>query len=61
VRRSDTDEKATLLPGRGPAELSGPVSEVVMYLHGRDAVRDIAFAGPEEKVAKLRRSSLGSF
>jgi hypothetical protein len=37
------------------------VTEVVMYLHGRDEVREIRFDGPEEKVAKLRRSSLGSF
>jgi hypothetical protein len=61
VRRTDTEERATLLPGRSPVELSGPVSEVVMYLHGRDEVRDIAFAGPDQKVAKVRRSSLGSF
>jgi uncharacterized protein (TIGR03085 family) len=61
VRRTDTEERATLLPGRSPVELSGPVSEVVMYLHGRDEVRDIAFAGPDQKVAKFRRSSLGSF
>jgi hypothetical protein len=60
-RRDGTEETATLVPGRAPVELSGPVSEVVMYLHGRDEVREIAFAGPEEKVAKLRRSSLGSF
>jgi uncharacterized protein (TIGR03085 family) len=65
VRRTDRqdgeDESTTLVPGRAPVELSGPVSEVVMYLHGRDEVREIAFAGPDEKVAKLRRSSLGSF
>jgi uncharacterized protein (TIGR03085 family) len=61
VRRTDTDETATLMPGRGPVELSGPVSEVVFYLHGRDQVREISFDGPDEKVAKLRRASLGSF
>jgi uncharacterized protein (TIGR03085 family) len=61
VRRTDTDETSTLRPGRDPVELSGPVTEVVMYLHGRDEVREIRFDGPEEKVAKLRRSSLGSF
>jgi uncharacterized protein (TIGR03085 family) len=61
VRRTDTDETATLLPGRSAVTLSGPVSEIVMYLHGRDEVRDISFAGPDDKVAQLRRSSLGSF
>jgi uncharacterized protein (TIGR03085 family) len=61
VRRTDTDETSTLRPGRDPVELSGPVTEVVMYLHGRDEVREIRFDGPEEKVAKLRRASLGSF
>ena len=61
VRRTDTDETTTLLPGRDPVELSGPVSELVMYLHGRDQVRDVSFAGPDEKVARVRRSSLGSF
>ena len=61
VRRTDTEDTTVLVPGRNPVELSGPVSEVVMYLHGRDEVREIAFAGPAERVAKLRRSSLGSF
>lgn len=61
VRRTDTDETSTLLPGRSPVVLSGPVSEVVIYLHGRDQVRDLSFDGPAEKVAKVRRSDLGSF
>jgi uncharacterized protein (TIGR03085 family) len=61
VRRNDTGETATLLPGPAPVVLSGPVSEVVVYLHGRDQVRDISFEGPSDKVAKVRRSDLGSF
>jgi uncharacterized protein (TIGR03085 family) len=61
VRRTDTGETSTLLPGRAPVVVSGPVSEVVMYLHGRDQVRDLAFDGPADKVAKVRRSDLGSF
>jgi uncharacterized protein (TIGR03085 family) len=59
VRRTDTGETATLMPGRGAVELSGPVTEIVFYLFGRDQVRDLAFAGPEEKVAKVRRASFG--
>jgi uncharacterized protein (TIGR03085 family) len=61
VRRTDTGESSTLLPGRAPVVVSGPVSEVVVYLHGRDQVRDLAFEGPAEKVARVRRSDLGSF
>ena len=59
VRRTDTGETATLMPGRNPVELSGPVTEIVFYLFGRDQVRDLTFAGPEDKVAKLRRADFG--
>jgi uncharacterized protein (TIGR03085 family) len=59
VRRTDTDETSTLMPGRRPVELSGPVTEVIFYLFGRDQVREIGFDGPEENVAKLRRAELG--
>jgi uncharacterized protein (TIGR03085 family) len=61
VRRVDSDATATLMPGRDPVELRGPVTELVMYLHGRDEVRELTFAGPEEKIAKIRRAGLGSF
>jgi uncharacterized protein (TIGR03085 family) len=61
ARRTDTDETTTLMPGRDPVELSGEVTELVFYLHGRDEVRKIRFAGAEEKVAKLRRADLGTF
>lgn len=61
VRRTDTDQTITLMPGRDPVELRGAVTEMVFYLHGRDEVREIRFEGAEEKVAKLRRASLGTF
>jgi uncharacterized protein (TIGR03085 family) len=61
ARRSDTDETTVLMPGRDPVEIRGPVTEVIFYLFGRDQVREVSFAGPEEKVAKLRRSDLGTF
>jgi uncharacterized protein (TIGR03085 family) len=61
VRRTDTDATTRLRPGRDPVEISGPVSELVMYLHGRDQVREIRFAGPEDKIAQVRRAGLGSF
>jgi uncharacterized protein (TIGR03085 family) len=59
VRRTDTDERTTLLPGLDPVVLSGPVTELVFYLFGRDQVRELSFEGPEEKVAKLKRADLG--
>jgi len=59
ARRTDTDETTTLMPGRDPVELSGPVTEIVFYLYGRDQVRELKFDGPEEKVAKVRRASFG--
>jgi uncharacterized protein (TIGR03085 family) len=61
VRRTDTDETTTLMPGQDPVELRGPVTEVIFYLFGRDQVRGVSFGGPEEKVARLRRAELGSF
>jgi hypothetical protein len=61
VRRVDSDATATLMPGRDPVELRGSVTELVMYLHGRDEVRELTFGGPEEKIAKIRRAGLGSF
>ena len=45
VRRTDTDETTTLMPGRDPVELSGPVTEVIFYLFGRDEVRECRSAG----------------
>ncbi len=59
VRRTDTDETSTLMPGTEPVELSGPVTEILFYLFGRNQVRELKFSGPEEKVAKLRRAELG--
>ena len=60
VRRTDTDEASTFMPGSDPVEVRGPVSELAMYLHGRDEVREIRFDGPADKVARIRRAGLGS-
>ena len=59
VRRTDTGETATLTSGGDPVELSGPVTEIVLYLFGRDQVRELAFAGPPARVEKVRRAELG--
>ena len=61
VRRTDTGRTATLMPGSDPVEISGPVTEIVFYLFGRNQVRDLEFSGPEDKIARLKRSELGSF
>jgi hypothetical protein len=59
IRRTDTGETATLRAGRDPVEVAGPVSEVVLFLYGRDQIRDLELTGPAKKVAKLRGSDLG--
>ena len=59
VRRTDTGETAVLVPGGDPVELSGPVTEIVLYLFGRDRARELAFAGPPPRVDKVRRAELG--
>jgi uncharacterized protein (TIGR03085 family) len=59
IRRTDTGKTTTLRRGEHPVEVAGPVSEIVLFLFGRDQTRDLAFEGPEERVAQLRRSSRG--
>ena len=59
IRRSDTAATATLRPGEDPVVVSGPPAEVVLFLYGRDQVRDLAFDGPAEAVAALRAARLG--
>ena len=59
VRRTDTGETATLTSGGDPVELSGPVTEIVFYLFGRDQVRELDFAGPPARVEKVRRAEFG--
>lgn len=59
VRRTDTDATATLRPGGDPVKIAGPVVELVLFLFGRQQVRELRFTGPEERVAKLKGSDLG--
>lgn len=60
IRRTDTDDRATLRGGEPSVTVSGPVVELVLVLYGRDQVRDLAFDGPDELVAKVRGASLGA-
>jgi uncharacterized protein (TIGR03085 family) len=59
VRRSDTGATATLLRGDDPVVISGLPSELALFLYGRDQVRDLAFEGPPDGVARVRDADLG--
>jgi uncharacterized protein (TIGR03085 family) len=59
IRRTDTGATATLRRGADPVIVEGPVSEVALFLFGRSQVRDLTFAGPPERVARLRGAELG--
>ena len=54
IRRTDTDDRATLRGGEPSVTVSGPVVELVMFLYGRSQVRDLTFDGPDDLVAQLR-------
>jgi uncharacterized protein (TIGR03085 family) len=58
LRRSDTGDTAVLRNGADPVTVTGPVVELVMFLFGRTAVRDLAFEGPDDGVAALRSADL---
>ena len=59
IRRSDTGAEATLSSGDDAVVVSGPPGEVVLFLFGRDQVRDLDFEGPPEGVARVRDADLG--
>lgn len=58
VRRADTGATATVRKGADPVTVTGDVVELILFLFGRSAVRDLAFDGPEERVAELRSADL---
>lgn len=59
IRRADTGETATLRGGEPSVTIAGPVVELVMLLHGRDAWRDVEFSGPDDLVARVRDADFG--
>lgn len=59
VRRTDTGRTVTLRRGSDPVVLSGAPSEIALHLFGRDRVRGLEFAGPADRVARLKRADLG--
>ena len=60
LRRADTGATAVLRKGDDPVTVSGPVVELVLFLFGRTAVRDLTFEGPDDRVAALRTADLGA-
>jgi uncharacterized protein (TIGR03085 family) len=60
IRRSDTGDAIVLRKGDRPVTVSGPVVELVMFLFGRSAVRDVTFEGDDDRIAALRSADLGA-
>ena len=59
IQRADTGATAVAKKGPDPVTVTGPVVELVLFLFGRTAVRDLAYEGPQEQVAALRSADLG--
>lgn len=56
---TDGTHTATLRRGSDPVTVSGPVSELTLFLFGRHALGPLSFDGPPDAVARLRGASLG--
>ncbi|MGZ4450356.1 MAG: TIGR03085 family metal-binding protein [Nocardioides sp.] len=54
--RSDTGASTTLRRGDDPVVVTGPPVEVLLFLFGRDRLRDLELTGPPDRVAALRRA-----
>lgn len=48
-----------LRQGQAPVVVNGAVSELTMFLFGRQQARDLDFDGPPEKISTLRNARLG--
>ena len=59
IRRADTGATAVAKKGPDPVTVTGPVVELVLFLFGRSAVRDLTYDGPQQQVATLRSADLG--
>jgi len=59
IRRTDTGDSAVLRRGAEPVVVSGPVSELVLFLYGRAETSGLEFSGPAERVERLRGAGLG--
>lgn len=59
ICRSDTGDTSSLRGGADPVVVTGLPSELAFGLFGRDQVRGLEFAGPADRIARLRRADLG--
>jgi uncharacterized protein (TIGR03085 family) len=59
VRRADTGATRVVREGADPVTVSGDVVELVLFLFGRSAVREVSFDGPQDRVLTLRSADLG--
>jgi hypothetical protein len=50
--------RAVLRGGSAPVVLAGPVSELLLFLSGRQAVMGLSFDGPAEKIVQLKTAQL---
>jgi uncharacterized protein (TIGR03085 family) len=58
LRRADTGDTAVVREGSGGVTVSGPVVELLLFLVGRSAVRDVSFDGPDDAIDTVRSADL---
>jgi len=56
----DYGRRAVLRSGERPVVITGPVSELLLFLSGRRQLGELAFDGPQHRIAALRQARLGS-
>lgn len=56
---TDGSRTVALRHGESPVVLTGPVSELVMLLTGREQVTGVEWSGPPEQIEKLKAAKLG--
>ena len=55
----ERERSAVLRKGDDPAVVTGPPSEIALFLFGRDQHTSLGFTGPEHHVTSLRSGNLG--
>jgi hypothetical protein len=56
ARSDQPNASVAFKKGDNPVVVTGPVSELVMWVFGRDEVRDLTYEGPDDAVARLQSS-----
>jgi len=60
LRRADTGDSVVAKKGAAPVVITGDVVEIILFLFGREATRDLAFEGPDEAIDAVRAADLGA-